>query len=61
MPKNSAMTLPGEDLDFSFFANIFHDSAVPSVIIAADGTVLFWNVAAEHVFGWSSEEFVGQL
>jgi PAS domain S-box-containing protein len=57
---NSTTTLPGETLDVSFFANIFRDSAVPSVIIAADSTVLFWNTTAERVFGWSSEEVIGQ-
>jgi len=29
---------------------------VPTVIISADSTVLFWNAAAENLLGWSSGE-----
>jgi PAS domain S-box-containing protein len=43
-----------------FFADVFRDSAVPSVIIASDSTVLFWNAAAERLFGWSSGEALGR-
>ncbi|HEY7389367.1 MAG TPA: PAS domain-containing protein [Bryobacteraceae bacterium] len=40
----------------SFFADVFRESALSSVIISPDGVVLFWNKAAERLFGWSSEE-----
>jgi PAS domain S-box-containing protein len=46
--------------DVSFFADAFRESAVPSVIIAPDSTVLFWNAAMERLFGWSAEEAVGR-
>ena len=48
-------------IDVSFFADAFRDSAVPSVIIAPDSTVLFWNTAMERLLGWSSEEAAGRL
>jgi PAS domain S-box-containing protein len=43
----------------SFFAKLFRDSAMPAAILAPDSTVLFWNVAAERLFKWSSEEVLG--
>jgi PAS domain S-box-containing protein len=46
--------------DVSFFADVFRDSAVPSVILAPNGSVLFWNRAAERLFGWSSDEVLGR-
>jgi PAS domain S-box-containing protein len=45
--------------DVSFFADVFRDAA-PSIIIAPDSTVLFWNAAAERLFGWSAEEAIGR-
>ena len=47
-------------LDVFFFANVFRDSAIPTFILEADSTVLFWNVAAERLSGWSSEEVLGR-
>ncbi len=49
------------DSAISFFAGVFRASAVPTVIIAPDSTVLFWNTAMERLFGWSAEEAVGRL
>jgi PAS domain S-box-containing protein len=51
---------PAEVLDISLFADVFRDSAVPSVILSLDSTVLFWNVAAQRVFGWTAEEVLGR-
>jgi PAS domain S-box-containing protein len=44
----------------SLFAEVFRNSAVPSVILTPDGLVLFWNRAAECLFGWSPEEVLGR-
>lgn len=52
---------PHDVFDISFFANGFRESTLPSVILApGDSTVLFWNGAAERLFGWSSEEVLGR-
>ncbi|MDE3166287.1 MAG: PAS domain S-box protein [Acidobacteriota bacterium] len=53
------MPSPGEPLDFTFFADAFRDSPAASVALSADGKVLFWNRAAEAIFGWSAAEVVG--
>jgi PAS domain S-box-containing protein len=52
-------TLP-RDSAISFFGSVFRDSAVPTVVIAPDSAVLFWNEAMERLFGWSAEEAVGR-
>jgi len=41
-------------------ADVFRDSAVPSVILTPNGLVLFWNAAAERLFGWSADEVLGR-
>ena len=52
---------PHDMFDISFLANGFRESTLPSVILApGDSTVLFWNGAAERLFGWSSEEVLGR-
>src|SRR5215469_12432963 len=60
MLTTSLVRPPNDVCNVSFFADVFLDSPVPSIIIAADGTVLFWNAAAERLFGWSSEEVLGR-
>lgn len=37
------------------------DAMADAVIVAdADGTIVYWNAAAERVFGWPASEAVGQ-
>ena len=37
------------------------DAMADAVIVAdADGTIVYWNTAAERVFGWTAAEAVGQ-
>src|SRR6266436_6614948 len=45
--------------DICFFADVFRDSAVPTLIMGPDSKVLFWNGAMERLFGWSAEEAIG--
>ena len=60
MVTRSIKPSPHDVRDISFFANVFRESTLPSVILApGDSTVLFWNGAAERLFGWSSEEVLG--
>jgi PAS domain S-box-containing protein len=52
----STVSLP----DISFFADVFRDSAVATLIMGPDSKVLFWNGAMERLFGWSAEEALGR-
>jgi PAS domain S-box-containing protein len=60
MLSGSTASSSDDALAVSFFTNVFRDSAVASIIIAPDSTVLFWNGAAQRPFGWSSEEVPGR-
>src|SRR5215475_906001 len=60
MLRGSTASSSDDALAISFFANVFRDSLVASIIIAPDSTVLFWNAAAQRLFGWSSEEVLGR-
>jgi hypothetical protein len=41
MSRKSTASSRGSVFDVSFFADVFRDSAVPSVILAPNGVVLF--------------------
>src|SRR5262249_30722905 len=58
--KTSTAPSTGSSPDISFFADVFRDSAVPTLIIGPDSRVLFWNAAMERLFGWSAEESLGR-
>jgi PAS domain S-box-containing protein len=60
MQTTSTAPSKGGASGVSFFADVFRDSGVPSVILAPKGLVLFWNRAAERLFGWSPEEVLGR-
>src|SRR5215467_6701261 len=49
-----------DPLDVALFSGAFRDSPVASVILAADGNILFWNSAAERLFGWTHDEVIGR-
>jgi PAS domain S-box-containing protein len=42
------------------FAAIVEHSAAAIIAKDLEGTVLVWNKAAEHAFGWSAQEMIGQ-
>jgi PAS domain S-box-containing protein len=48
-------------MNVSFDVQAFAESAADAIIAArADGTIIFWNPSAERIFGFSSDEAVGQ-
>ena len=53
--------VPSKDpSDVEFIADAFRDSPMASIVLSAEGNVLLWNVAAEHLFGWSEAEVLGK-
>ena len=49
-----------EPLHDAVFVQLAHDLADALVIVDADGAIIYWNAAAVALFGWSSNEAVGQ-
>jgi PAS domain S-box-containing protein len=48
-------------MQYSFDLQTFVDAAADAIIAAgADGAIVFWNPAAERIFGFSREEAIGQ-
>lgn len=47
-------------VDDELLARLIRGLADAVVIADADGTIAFWNEAAERLFGWSAEAAVGQ-
>lgn len=41
-------------------ASLVHELADAVVVADPDGTITFWNAAAERLFGWSAAEATGQ-
>jgi PAS domain S-box-containing protein len=60
MPKKSTASSTASVPDICFFADVFRDSAIPTLIMTPDSRVLFWNAAMERLFGWSAEEVLGR-
>lgn len=46
-------------LDDAVLATLVKGLADAVVVADAEGTICFWNAAAERVFGWSAEQAVG--
>lgn len=51
---------PSAELDDHVLATLTRSLADAVVVADASGTIVFWNVAAERVFGWTAAEAVGQ-
>jgi len=49
-----------EPLHDAVFVQLAHDLADALVIADVDGAIIYWNAAAAALFGWSSNEAVGQ-
>jgi PAS domain S-box-containing protein len=49
-----------EPLHDAVFVQLAHDLADALVIADADGAIIYWNAVAAALFGWSSNEAVGQ-
>ena len=48
-------------MNVSFDFQAFAESAADAIIAArADGTIVFWNPAAQRIFGFSGDEAMGQ-
>jgi PAS domain S-box-containing protein len=47
-------------MDDKLLAELVRRLADAVVIADADGAILFWNDAAERIFGWSADEAIGQ-
>lgn len=47
-------------IDDATLAGLVHELADAVIIADADGAIAYWNQAAERVFGWTSEQAVGQ-
>ncbi|MCP5028900.1 MAG: PAS domain S-box protein [Actinomycetia bacterium] len=47
-------------MDTETLGQLMHDLADAVVVADTDGIIVYWNAAAEHVFGWDAEHAVGQ-
>jgi PAS domain S-box-containing protein len=52
--------MPTNGIDDNLLAELVHRLADAVVVADASGTIVYWNGAAERVFGWSAGEAVGQ-
>ncbi|HEX6248098.1 MAG TPA: PAS domain S-box protein [Nocardioidaceae bacterium] len=51
----------GRETEGAFTAEEILDALCPAVIVTdLDGTVVYWNPAAEELFGWTAEEALGR-
>jgi PAS domain S-box-containing protein len=47
-------------LDDATLATLLHQLADAVIVANPEGTIVYWNPAAERVFGWTAEQAVGQ-
>src|SRR5687768_3313092 len=59
-PATSVRRPDDPSVDDDLLAQLVHVLADAVVIADRDGTIIFWNVAAERLFGWSTVEALGQ-
>jgi PAS domain S-box-containing protein len=52
--------MPTNGIDDTTLAELVHRLADAVIVADASGTIVYWNGAAERVFGWSAGEAVGQ-
>ncbi len=51
---------PGQALDDSIIVQLMNGLADAVIVADPDGVIVFWNDAAERVFGWSAATAIGQ-
>jgi PAS domain S-box-containing protein len=59
-PGGAPAVAPGLRLDGETLSGLLEHLADALVVADADGTVVFWNQAAERLFGWPEGEAVGR-
>jgi PAS domain S-box-containing protein len=52
--------MANDGIDDTLLAELVHRLADAVIVADASGTIVYWNGAAERVFGWSAGEAVGQ-
>jgi PAS domain S-box-containing protein len=52
--------MPTNGIDDTVLAELVHRLADAVIVADASGNIVYWNGAAERVFGWSAGEAVGQ-
>jgi PAS domain S-box-containing protein len=52
--------MPNDRIDDTALAELMHRLADAVIIADASGTIVYWNAAAERIFGWPAKTALGQ-